>query len=84
VRQAGCCRCTSSKDFLASGRKAQAKGLSFWVDYQTRARPVFQELAARLSRGDIGKIAMAQIVYYAGRPWVDRSTPGMDQTRSAL
>lgn len=74
----------SSKDFLASGRKAQAKGLSFWVDYQTRARPVFQELAARLSRGDIGKIAMAQIVYYAGRPWVDRSTPGMDPNQKRI
>jgi predicted dehydrogenase len=68
----------ASKDFLASGRKAQSKGLNFWVDYQTRARPVFQELAARLGRGDIGKVAMAQILYYAGRPWVDRSTPGMD------
>ncbi len=67
-----------SLDFQASGGRAQAKSLSFWADYQTRARPVFQELAARLARGDIGKIAMAQIVYYAGRPWVDRSTPGMD------
>ena len=32
-----------SKDFLASGQKAQSKGLSFWVDFQSRARPVFQE-----------------------------------------
>jgi predicted dehydrogenase len=31
-----------------------------------------------MERGDIGKIAMAQVYYYANRPWVDRSTPGMD------
>jgi myo-inositol 2-dehydrogenase / D-chiro-inositol 1-dehydrogenase len=68
----------SSKDFLAAGQKAHSKGLSFWVDFQSRARPVFQEVVERLRRGDIGKIAMAQVFYYAGRPWVDRSTPGMD------
>ena len=67
-----------TKLFLATGQKAQAKGLSFWVDFQTRARPVFQELVTRLKRGDIGRIAMAQIYYYANRPWADRSTPGMD------
>ena len=33
----------SSKDFLATGRKAQDRNLSFWVDFQSRARPVFQE-----------------------------------------
>jgi predicted dehydrogenase len=67
-----------SKSFLASGQKAQSKGLSFCVDFQSRARPVFQEAVARLQRGDIGKIAMAQGFYYANRPWVDRSTPDMD------
>ena len=64
--------------FLASGQKAASKGLSFWVDFQSRARPVFQDAVARLQRGDIGKIAMAQVFYYANRPWQDRSTPGMD------
>ncbi len=67
-----------SKSFLASGRKAQSKGLSFWVDFQSRARPVFQEAVARMQRGDIGKIAMAQVYYYANRPWEDRSTPDME------
>jgi myo-inositol 2-dehydrogenase / D-chiro-inositol 1-dehydrogenase len=67
----------SSKDFLAAAQKAQAKGLSFWVDFQSRARPVFQEAASRIHRGDIGKVAFAQIFYYAGRPWTDRSTPSM-------
>jgi myo-inositol 2-dehydrogenase / D-chiro-inositol 1-dehydrogenase len=68
----------SSKDFLAAGKKAQSKGLSFWVDFQSRARPVFQDVAARIQRGDVGKVALAQVCYYAGRPWKDRSTPGMD------
>ncbi len=67
-----------SKDFLESGRRAQSKNLSFWVDFQSRARPVFQDAAARIQRGDIGKVALTQIMYLAGRPWVDRSTPGMD------
>lgn len=68
----------SCKDFLASGEKARQKGLSFWVDFQSRAQPVFQEVASRIQRGDIGKIALAQIYYYANRPWKDRSTPDMD------
>ena len=67
-----------SKSFLASGQRAQSKGLSFWVDFQSRARPVFQEAVTRIERGDIGMIAMAQVFYYANRPWVDRSTPDMD------
>ena len=66
------------RSFLASGQKAQAKGLSFWVDFQSRARPVFQEAVERMRRGDIGKVAMAQIFYYANRPWVDRATPEME------
>jgi predicted dehydrogenase len=67
-----------SKSFLATGNKAESKGLSFWVDFQSRARPVFQEAVARMERGDIGKIALAQVYYHANRPWADRSTPGMD------
>ncbi|MCC6859653.1 MAG: Gfo/Idh/MocA family oxidoreductase [Bryobacterales bacterium] len=68
----------TSKEFLAAGERARARNLSFWVDFQSRARPVFQEAVRRIQRGDIGKPALAQILYYAGRPWVDRSTPGMD------
>jgi myo-inositol 2-dehydrogenase/D-chiro-inositol 1-dehydrogenase len=67
----------TSKEFGESGRKAQTKGLSFWVDFQSRARPVFQEAVTRMRRGDIGKIAMAQVFYYAGRPWKDPE-PTMD------
>ena len=62
---------------LEAGRKAKGK-VSFLVDFQTRARPVFREAAARIHRGDIGDVGLAQIYYYAGRPAPDRSTPGMD------
>jgi myo-inositol 2-dehydrogenase/D-chiro-inositol 1-dehydrogenase len=68
----------SCKAFLAAGQKAQSQGLSFWVDFQSRARPVFQEAVERIRRGDIGKPAMAQVCYYAGRPWRDGGAPDMD------
>jgi predicted dehydrogenase len=68
----------SSKDFLAAGNKAKSRNLSFWVDFQSRAQPVFQEVATRIQRGDLGKIALAQVYYYANRPWKDRSTPDSD------
>ena len=61
----------SSRDFLAAGQRARTKGLSFWVDFQSRARPVFQEAVERIRRGEIGKPVMAQIYYFAGRPWKD-------------
>jgi predicted dehydrogenase len=66
------------KRILASARKAASKNLSFLVDFQTRAQPVFQECASRVHRGDIGKPAMAQVFYYAGRPSKDKGRPGMD------
>ena len=68
----------ASKQFLAAGERARAKNLSFWVDFQSRAQPVFQEVASRIHRGDLGKVALAQVYYYANRPWKDRSTPEMD------
>ena len=67
----------AAKWFLATGKKAQGK-VSFLVDFQTRAQPVYQECAQRVHRGDIGKPVMAQVLYYAGRPSPDRFKPGMD------
>jgi myo-inositol 2-dehydrogenase/D-chiro-inositol 1-dehydrogenase len=61
-----------------AGRKARGK-VSFLVDFQTRAQPVFQELARRTRRGDVGRIAFVEALYYAGRPWngtADPSDPG--------
>jgi myo-inositol 2-dehydrogenase / D-chiro-inositol 1-dehydrogenase len=66
------------KSVLASGAQAQKKKLTYWVDFQTRSREVYKELAARVHRGDIGKPALAQVFYYAGRPSKDKGTPGMD------
>ena len=66
------------KSVLGSGKKAQEKKLTYWVDFQTRSRDVYKELATRVHRGDIGKPVLAQVFYYAGRPSKDRGTPGMD------
>ena len=68
---------------LEAGRKASGK-LSFFVDFQTRARPVFREAAERIHRGDLGDTALAQIYYYAGRPTPDRSKPGMEPGQARL
>jgi myo-inositol 2-dehydrogenase/D-chiro-inositol 1-dehydrogenase len=68
---------------LDAGRKARGK-LSFFVDFQTRARPVFREAASRIHRGDLGAPALAQIYYHAGRPAPDRSQPGMDAGQARL
>jgi predicted dehydrogenase len=66
------------KTVLSAGKKAASKNLSYWVDFQTRAQPVFQECVERVHRGDIGKPAFGQVFYYAGRPSPDKSKPGMD------
>jgi len=71
------------RTILAAGQKAKGK-ISFLVDFQTRAQPVFQEAAARVHRGDIGKVAFAQVFYYAGRPARDRSKPGMDPEQARV
>ena len=55
--------CSSIMD---SANRARGKR-SFLVDLQTRSRPVFQEAADRLHRGEIGKPVFAQVYYYAGR-----------------
>lgn len=62
---------------VEAARKAEGK-VSFWVDFQTRARPVFQEAAQRVHRGDIGKAVFGQVFYYTGRAIPGRSRPGMD------
>jgi predicted dehydrogenase len=64
------------KTILAAGEEAARKKLSYWVDFQTRARDAFKEAASRIHRGDIGEPAFGHIYYHAGRtPW--HETPGM-------
>ena len=47
----------------ASGERARGK-VTFLVDFQTRARPAFQEVAARIHRGEIGKPAFCHVYYH--------------------
>lgn len=65
------------KSILESGKKARGK-VSFLVDFQTRARPVYQEAARRVHRGDIGKPVLTQVYYHAGRPGKNKAKPGME------
>ena len=48
------------------GEKVNGR-LSFLVDFQTRARPVFQEAQQRIRAGEIGAPVMAQVYYHTGR-----------------
>lgn len=64
------------QSILETGKKAAGR-VSYLIDFQTRAQPVFQEAAARLHRGDIGSPVLGHIYYHAGRtPYHD--TAGMD------
>jgi predicted dehydrogenase len=57
-----------------SGRKAKGK-TSFWVDFQFRARPIYQECIARIRKGDLGTPVMAHCWYHATRlPY--KNSPG--------
>lgn len=66
------------RSVTASGQKAMQKKLSYWIDFQTRSRDVYREVARRVHAGDIGKPVFAQVHYYASRPSKDKSQPGMD------
>jgi len=52
--------CSSIRE---SGQRARGK-TSFLVDFQTRARPAFQEAAARIHRGEIGKPVFGHFYYH--------------------
>ena len=49
-----------------TGEAAKGK-VSFLVDFQTRADPLFQEAAKRVHEGMIGKPVTGQFFYYCGR-----------------
>jgi predicted dehydrogenase len=51
---------------IAAGERAKGKQ-SFFVDFQTRARPAFQDAAMRIHRGDIGDPVLGHVYYHAGR-----------------
>ena len=52
------------RSILASGEKAKGR-LNFWIDWPARGRAVFREAAARIHRGDIGKLVLGHVYYHA-------------------
>ncbi len=72
------------KSILGSAKIAENRNNSFWIDFQTRAMPYYQEAARRVHRGDIGKPTLAQVYYHANRPSKDKSQPGMDPGQARL
>jgi myo-inositol 2-dehydrogenase / D-chiro-inositol 1-dehydrogenase len=65
-----------------TGEKVNGR-LSFLVDLQTRARPVFQEAQQRIQRGEIGAPVMAQVYYHTGR-LKPQDTTGMTAEQARL
>jgi myo-inositol 2-dehydrogenase / D-chiro-inositol 1-dehydrogenase len=70
------------RSIIESGERAKGK-VSFVVDFQTRAQPVFQEAAARVHRGDIGTPVMAH-VYYHGSGGDPKPRPGWSREEARL
>lgn len=54
------------QSIAATGEKAKDK-ISFFTDFQIRARESFREVAARVHRGDIGKTVVAHVYYHTAR-----------------
>lgn len=73
---------TGCQRIIASGEKARGK-LSFLVDFQTRAQPVFQEAAQRVHRGEIGAPVMGHVFYHTGR-LRRQDKPGMSADEARL
>ncbi len=69
-----------------SARRASAKGLSFLIDFQTRAHPAFIEAVKRVHGGGLGEIVFGEATYHADCPfeqWYDllRGDPGNPENR---
>ena len=47
----------------ASGKRAASKKLCFFIDFQTRANPAYQEVVKRVHRGELGKIISVDASY---------------------
>ena len=72
------------RSILESGERAQGN-VSFLVDFQTRAQPVFQEAAARVHRGDIGAPVVGHVYYHgSGGDPVPRPGWARDEARLRL
>jgi len=49
-----------------SGKKATEKKQVFLVDFQTRANPIYMEIAKRVKAGDLGQLVLCQANYHTG------------------
>lgn len=54
-----------------SGKLATSKGLSFLVDFQTRANEQYCEAIRRVHDGALGTMSFAEASYHAGMPFAD-------------
>jgi len=55
-----------------SGVQATAKKLVFQVDFQTRAMPAYQEVVARVHKGELGKLVTVYAEYQTSLMFEDR------------
>jgi myo-inositol 2-dehydrogenase / D-chiro-inositol 1-dehydrogenase len=63
-----------------SGKRATEKGLSFLVDFQTRANGFYIEAIRRVHAGDIGELAFGETAYHTGRLRT-KAKPGTPEAR---
>ncbi len=73
--------CTS---ILESARKAQARNLSFLVDFQTSANEFYIEAVKRVHEGAIGTPVSGQVYYIAGRLAKKPAQPGESDDAARL
>lgn len=66
------------REVTQAARAAAGKKLSFWIDFQMRAQESFQEAAARVHRGDIGKPVFGQAYFHGARWGLTRKYEGVD------
>jgi len=59
---------------LESGKKATALKLCFFVDFQTRAHPAYQEVVQRVHSGEIGRLVSVETNYQTSTMFAERDT----------
>lgn len=55
------------QSITATGAKAKAAKLTFFTDFQYRARDAYRECVERVRRGDIGRPVLAHVYYHTNR-----------------
>jgi myo-inositol 2-dehydrogenase / D-chiro-inositol 1-dehydrogenase len=57
-----------------SGRKATEKKQVFFIDFQTRAMPAYQEVVSRIHKGELGKLVTVYAEYQTSLMFEDRDS----------